>query len=175
MLAESPLVALDRHAAVLADRHRRLFVPVGAAFPHQLAPGRIDASALLVAGQCRCGGDEPRVQATEQQGLPPQVLGVEGCGHPDRRCPYPWCLFKVLAATGRCSEDTGSEEGYRRPLAGPRGRQSELFIPQAHALEPGIGLLQVPTVIGFEDLGDGDHLNGIGRQRGWDLPQALGN
>ncbi len=57
----------------------------------------------------------------------------------------------------RCSEDTGSEEGYRRPLAGPRGRQSELFIPEAHAIEPGIGLLEVPTVIGFEHIGDGDH------------------
>lgn len=89
MLAESPLVAFDRHAAVLADRHRRLFVPVGAAFTHQLAAGGIDASALLVAGQRRCGGDEPRVQTAEQQGLPSQVLGVEGRGHPDRRCHYP--------------------------------------------------------------------------------------
>lgn len=56
----------------------------------------------------------------------------------------------------RCSEDTSSEEGYRRRLAGP-GRRSELFIPEAHAIEPGIGLLQVPAVIGFEDIGDGDH------------------
>jgi hypothetical protein len=57
----------------------------------------------------------------------------------------------------RCSKDTGSEQGYRRPLAGQRGRQSELFIPEAHAIEPGIGLLEVPTVIGFEHIGDGDH------------------
>jgi hypothetical protein len=29
-------------------------------------------------------------------------------------------------------------------------------------------------VIGFQNVGDGDHLNGIDRQRGWG-PQALGN
>ena len=89
MLAEGPLVALDRHAAVFADRDRTLFVPVGTALAHQLAPRGINAPALLVAAQRRCGGDEPRLQAAEEQEMSPKVLGVEGGGHPDCCCHYP--------------------------------------------------------------------------------------
>jgi hypothetical protein len=51
---------------------------------------------------------------------------------------------------------------------------SDLLLPEPHPLKPGIGLLKAPAVIGFQNVGDGDHLNGIDRQRGWG-PQALGN
>ena len=34
---------------------------------------------------------------------------------------------------------------------------SDLLLPEPHALEPGIGLLKAPAVIGFQHVGDGDH------------------
>jgi hypothetical protein len=46
----------------------------------------------------------------------------------------------------------GSTGGYRRRFA-----ESELLLPQPHALKPGVGLLQAPAVIGLEHIGDGDH------------------
>ena len=46
----------------------------------------------------------------------------------------------------------GSTGGYRRRFA-----ESELLLPQPHALEPGIGLLKAPAVIALEHIGDGKH------------------
>ncbi len=46
----------------------------------------------------------------------------------------------------------GSAGGYPRRSAG-----SELLLPEPHALEPGIGLLNAPAVIALENIGDGDH------------------
>ena len=44
-----------------------------------------------------------------------------------------------------------SAAGYRR-----RSAESELFLPKAHALQPGIGLLKAPAVIGFQNVGDAE-------------------
>ena len=33
----------------------------------------------------------------------------------------------------------------------------ELCLPEPHALEPGIGLLKAPAMIGFQHVADGDH------------------
>jgi len=46
----------------------------------------------------------------------------------------------------------GSTGGYRR-----RFGESELLLPEPHALEPGIGLLKAPAVIALEHVGDGEH------------------
>jgi hypothetical protein len=46
----------------------------------------------------------------------------------------------------------GSTGGYRRRFV-----ESELLLPEPHALEPGIGLLKAPAVIGFQHVGDGEH------------------
>ena len=46
----------------------------------------------------------------------------------------------------------GSTGGYRRRFV-----ESELLLPEPHALEPGIGLLNAPAVIGLEHIGDGNH------------------
>jgi len=46
----------------------------------------------------------------------------------------------------------GSTGGYRR-----RFGESELLLPQPHALKPGIGLLKAPAVIALENVGDGEH------------------
>ncbi len=46
----------------------------------------------------------------------------------------------------------GSTGGYRRRFV-----ESELFLPEPHALEPGVGLLKAPAVIGLENIGDGEH------------------
>jgi len=35
--------------------------------------------------------------------------------------------------------------------------ESELLLPEPHALQPGIGLLSAPAVIGPEHIGDGNH------------------
>jgi hypothetical protein len=35
--------------------------------------------------------------------------------------------------------------------------ESELLLPQPHALKPGIGLLKAPAVIALEHIGDGEH------------------
>ena len=35
--------------------------------------------------------------------------------------------------------------------------RSDLLLPEPHALEPGIGLLKAPAVIGFQNVGDGEH------------------
>jgi hypothetical protein len=78
MLAECPLVALDHHSAVFANRYGACSAPSLRALTHQFPTLRVNASALLVAGQSRGGGDEPRFQAPEEQGLPTEVLGVEG-------------------------------------------------------------------------------------------------
>jgi len=78
VLPERPLVARDRQSAAVANRYRATPAPVGRALTHQCPPGWINPSALLVAGQGRRSGDEPSLQATEQQGLPSEVFGVEG-------------------------------------------------------------------------------------------------
>ena len=46
----------------------------------------------------------------------------------------------------------GSTGGYRR-----RFGESELLLPEPHALEPGVGLLEAPAVITLEHIGDGEH------------------
>ena len=46
----------------------------------------------------------------------------------------------------------GSTGGYRRRFV-----ESELLLPEPHALQPGIGLLKAPAVIGLENIGDGEH------------------
>jgi len=46
----------------------------------------------------------------------------------------------------------GSTGGYRRRFA-----ESELLLPEPHAFEPGVGLLNASAVIGLEHIGDGDH------------------
>ena len=38
-----------------------------------------------------------------------------------------------------------------------QAKPSELFLPEPHPLKPGIGLLKAPAVIGFQNIGDGDH------------------
>ena len=87
MLTQRPLVALDRLAAVLADRHGATPAPLRRPLPHQLPPAGVDAPALLVAGEGWGGGDKARLHAAKQQGLSPQVLDVEvGECHPRRSC-----------------------------------------------------------------------------------------
>ena len=78
MLTHPPLVAPDHGPAVVTDRRGCLPDPVGGSLPHQFPPCWVNAPSLLVAGQGRGGGDEPGVQAAEQERLPPEVLGVEG-------------------------------------------------------------------------------------------------
>jgi hypothetical protein len=78
VLAECPLAALDDHSAVFANRYRACSAPSLRALAHKLPSLRVDAPALLVAGQSRGGRDEPCFQTAEQQGLSPEVLGVEG-------------------------------------------------------------------------------------------------
>jgi len=46
----------------------------------------------------------------------------------------------------------GSTGGYRRRFV-----ESELLLPEPHALEPGLGLLDAPAVVCLKDVGDGDH------------------
>ena len=46
----------------------------------------------------------------------------------------------------------GSTGGYRR-----RFGESDLLLPEPHALQPGIGLLKAPAVIALENVGDGEH------------------
>ena len=46
----------------------------------------------------------------------------------------------------------GSTGGYRRRFV-----ESELLLPEPHALEPGIGLFKAPAVIALENIGDGKH------------------
>ena len=46
----------------------------------------------------------------------------------------------------------GSTGGYRRRFV-----ESDLLLPEPHALEPGIGLLKAPAVIALEHVGDGEH------------------
>jgi hypothetical protein len=78
VLPERPLVALDRHSAVLANRHGACPTPLLRALSHQFSTLRVNAPALLVAGQSGCCGDKPCLQAPEQQRLTTQVLDVEG-------------------------------------------------------------------------------------------------
>jgi len=100
MLAKRPLVALDDHSAVFANRHRACPAPSLRALAHQFPTIRVNASALLVAGQGRSGSDEPCLQASEQQGLTTQVLEVEvGGGHGRWCCNYPWWRGCSLGAT----------------------------------------------------------------------------
>ncbi len=66
MLAECPLVALDDHSAVFANRYGAFSAPLLRALTHQFPSLRVDASALLVPRQGRGGGDEPCLQALEQ-------------------------------------------------------------------------------------------------------------
>jgi hypothetical protein len=101
MLAKCPLVPFDHHSAVFANRYGACSAPSLRALTHQLPSLRVDASALLVAGQSRCCGDEPSLQAPEQQVLSPEVLCVEGGrGHRGRYCRYPWCLESEGGAIG---------------------------------------------------------------------------
>ena len=39
----------------------------------------------------------------------------------------------------------------------PRSEPSKLLLLEPHALKPGIGLLEAPSVIALEDVGDGEH------------------
>jgi len=45
-----------------------------------------------------------------------------------------------------------SRGGYWR-----RSAESKLLSPEPHALEPGVGLLKAPAVIGLENIGDRKH------------------
>jgi len=84
VLPARPLVPPDFHPTVLTARCGHFLDPVGRTLTHQFPSCWIYASCLLVAGQGRSSGDKPRLQASEQQGLPPQVLEVEDlCGHCD--------------------------------------------------------------------------------------------
>jgi hypothetical protein len=78
VLAECPLVALDHQTAAITNRYRTTPAPFGRALTNQFPPRWINPSALLVASQSRSSGDETRFHAAEQQGLSPEVLGVEG-------------------------------------------------------------------------------------------------
>jgi hypothetical protein len=101
VLANRPLVALDGHAAVLADRHRTAPAPVGWALTDQLTTAGVDSPALLVAGESWSGGDEASLHAPKQQGLASQVLQVEtgGC-HQHKVClHYQWWHVLHLATT----------------------------------------------------------------------------
>ena len=54
---------------------------------------------------------------------------------------------------GKCVVATVRQlEGYPRHFV-----PSKLLLPEPHALKPGIGLLEAPSVIALEDVGDGEH------------------
>ncbi len=74
MLPECPLVALHDLSAVLTGACGDSLDPVGRALSHQFPAIRFNAPTSLVAGECWGSGDEPSLQAPEQQGLTPQVL-----------------------------------------------------------------------------------------------------
>ena len=65
MLAEGPLVSLDRQAAVLADRHGATPAPLLRPLAHQLPPAGVNATALLVAGEGWGRGDKTSVETAE--------------------------------------------------------------------------------------------------------------
>ena len=91
------MVPFDHQTAAVANRYRATPAPLGRALSHQFASRWINPSSLLVAGQGRCRGDEPCLQAAEQEGLPSQVLSVEGggCGHRASSLPLPMVSQKV--------------------------------------------------------------------------------
>jgi hypothetical protein len=74
VLPQCPLFAPDDRSTVCGD----FPYSVGGALAHQHPMGRVNASALLVAGQSGGSRYEPCLQTAEQQGLSPEVLGVEG-------------------------------------------------------------------------------------------------
>ena len=67
VLPECPLVPLNLQPAVVTGRRGDFLDPTGRTLAHQFASIRVDASSLLVAGQCRSSGYEPRLQAAEQE------------------------------------------------------------------------------------------------------------
>ncbi len=81
MLPQRPLVALDDRPAVLTGACGDFFDPVGGSFSYQFPMGRVNVPSLLVAGQGRSSRDETCFKATEQEGLPAEVLEV-GRTHP---------------------------------------------------------------------------------------------
>ena len=80
MFPQCPLVALDDRSRVITGACGDFPDPVGGAFAHQFPMGRINASALLVAGQSGGSCYEPCFQAAEQQGLPTEISVFLGRG-----------------------------------------------------------------------------------------------
>jgi len=70
VLAEVPLISLDRQAAVLADRHRATPAPLRRPLAHQLPSAGVNATALLVPDEGWGCGDKTSVETAEQQGQP---------------------------------------------------------------------------------------------------------
>ena len=78
MLLQCPLVALDDRSAVLTGGRGDFPDPVGGSFSHQFPLGWVYVPSLLVTGECRGSCGESSLKATEEKGLPPQVLDFAG-------------------------------------------------------------------------------------------------
>ena len=123
MLPECALVSPDRHPAVLTERCGRLSDPVGRSLAHQLPPGCVYVSSLLVTGQSRRGRDEPCPQAAEEQCLATKVLSVE----PECRCgdlkgssnQCQWCLLRLENTISRGAPGSRAA-AFLKSASGPR-------------------------------------------------------
>ena len=94
----------------------------------------------------------PQSQLTRP--VPPgAVPGGDERGHGTLRAPTGAQPYERTNATKNAPEPAGAQKPSLNPA---ENACSELLLPEPHALEPGIGLLNAPAVISLEHVGDGE-------------------
>ena len=101
MLPQSPLVAPDDRSTVLTGACGDFPGPVGGALAYQFPMARVNASALLVAGQGGGGRHKTCFQAAEQQGLTTKVLVFRWFGSHGDGIASPRSVRRVSPPIGR--------------------------------------------------------------------------